>query len=134
MFLRAAFRRPLRPVVLPVRPFITTLSRASAPSSAAQSSSSPTPSPSSSQGPALEKPADLDAEESAIWDKLVESLAPTALNVRDVSGGCGSMYAIDVVSPAFKGVGLLKQQRMVNSVLGERVKAWHGLQLRTKAA
>ncbi|PKS10383.1 hypothetical protein jhhlp_002134 [Lomentospora prolificans] len=130
MFLRAAFRRPLRPTLLPSRLLATTPIRASAPSSAAQAPSS-TVAP---QQPALTKPTDLDAEESAIWDQLVANLSPTALTVRDVSGGCGSMYAIDVVSPAFKGVSLLKQQRMVNAVLGDRVKSWHGLQLRTKAA
>ncbi|MBE3047542.1 BolA/IbaG family iron-sulfur metabolism protein, partial [Candidatus Bathyarchaeota archaeon] len=81
-----------------------------------------------------QKPADLDEHESAVWDLLSAELTPTELTVRDVSGGCGSMYAIDVSSPAFRGLGILKQQRMVNSVLGERVKGWHGVQLRTKAA
>jgi len=127
MLLRTALRRPLRPAfLLPTRPLTTT--------ARLQSSAQTTPTTPASQQPALAKPSDLDPEESAIWDQLVESLSPTALAVRDVSGGCGSMYAIDVVSPAFKGMGLLKQQRTVNAVLGDRVKGWHGLQLRTKAA
>lgn len=90
--------------------------------------------PSATTPAALQKPEDLDEHESEIWDLLVGELSPTALTVRDVSGGCGSMYAIDVSSPAFRGLGMLKQQRMVNAVLGERVKGWHGVQLRTKAA
>ncbi|KAI9902336.1 hypothetical protein N3K66_001688 [Trichothecium roseum] len=60
------------------------------------------------------------------------SLEPaTSLLVRDVSGGCGSMYAIDISSPRFRGLSLLKQQRLVTKALGEKVKEWHGLQIRT---
>ncbi|CAG9983931.1 unnamed protein product [Clonostachys byssicola] len=61
-----------------------------------------------------------------------ETLSPTtSLLVRDVSGGCGSMYAIDIVSPQFKGKTLLAQQRLVTKALGDRVKEWHGVQIRT---
>jgi len=83
--------------------------------------------------PALEKPDHLDAAESTIWDKLVAEFAPSELIVQDVSGGCGSMYAIDITSAKFKGANMLKQQRMVNAVLGDMMKEWHGVQLRTKA-
>ncbi|OLN81431.1 Altered inheritance of mitochondria protein 1 [Colletotrichum chlorophyti] len=81
----------------------------------------------------LEKPDHLDAAESTIWDKLVAEFAPSELIVQDVSGGCGSMYAIDITSAKFKGANMLKQQRMVNAVLGDMMKQWHGVQLRTKA-
>ncbi|KAK7997684.1 Amidophosphoribosyltransferase [Apiospora arundinis] len=40
---------------------------------------------------ALEKPDSLDEAESSIWDKLTAEFAPIALQVMDVSGGCGSM-------------------------------------------
>uniref|UniRef100_A0A8H7K2V9 Bola-like protein n=1 Tax=Bionectria ochroleuca TaxID=29856 RepID=A0A8H7K2V9_BIOOC len=61
-----------------------------------------------------------------------DTLSPTtSLLVRDVSGGCGSMYAIDIVSPKFKGKTLLAQQRLVTKALGDRVKEWHGVQIRT---
>lgn len=72
--------------------------------------------------------------ESAIASTLSshESLRPTAsVLVRDVSGGCGSMYAIDIASPRFRGKNLLAQQRLVNRALGDQVKQWHGLQIRT---
>lgn len=60
------------------------------------------------------------------------SLSPaTSLLVRDVSGGCGSMYAIDISSPRFRGLSLLKQQRLVTKALGDKVKEWHGVQIRT---
>ncbi|KAK1623774.1 bola-like protein [Colletotrichum phormii] len=82
---------------------------------------------------ALEKPDHLDDAESTIWDKLTAEFAPSELIVQDVSGGCGSMYAIDITSAKFKGANMLKQQRMVNAVLGDMMKQWHGVQLRTKA-
>ena len=79
-----------------------------------------------------EKPADLTEGESRVWDKVVAELAPVELQVQDVSGGCGSMYAIDVSSERFRGLNMLKQQRLVNSVLADMVKQWHGVQLRTR--
>ncbi|KAH0423919.1 BolA-like protein [Colletotrichum camelliae] len=88
---------------------------------------------SATETPALEKPDHLDAAESTIWDKLVAEFSPSELIVQDVSGGCGSMYAIDITSAKFKGANMLKQQRMVNAVLGDMMKQWHGVQLRTKA-
>ena len=80
------------------------------------------------------KPDFLDPAESAVWDLLTVAFSPVELSVRDVSGGCGSMYAIDITSDKFRGCTMLKQQRMVNVVLGNLVKEWHGLQLRTKAS
>jgi stress-induced morphogen len=53
--------------------------------------------------------------------------------VQDVSGGCGSMYALDIVSEQFKGLPIVKQHRLVNKVLGEEIKKWHGVQMKTKA-
>ncbi|KAI1275077.1 bola-like protein [Xylaria sp. FL0933] len=79
-----------------------------------------------------EKPDYLNNAESAIWDKLVAEFSPTELIFLDVSGGCGSMYAIQITSEKFRGINMLKQQRMVNAVLGEEMKNWHGVQLRTR--
>ena len=44
------------------------------------------------------------------------------------------MYAIDIVSARFKGLSMIKQHRLVNGVLGEEIKGWHGVQLKTKAS
>lgn len=55
------------------------------------------------------------------------------LEVQDISGGCGSMYGLDIVSPRFKGLTVIKQHKLVNSVLAEEIKGWHGVQLKTKA-
>lgn len=43
------------------------------------------------------------------------------------------MYAVEIASPKFKGLTMIKQHRMVQEVLGEMIKGWHGLQLKTKA-
>lgn len=79
----------------------------------------------------LEKPADLDEGESQVWDILIREFAPTNLVVRDISGGCGSMYGVDICSDKFRGLNMLKQQRLVNAALGELVKQWHGIQIKT---
>ncbi|AMD20556.1 HDL188Wp [Eremothecium sinecaudum] len=72
-------------------------------------------------------------EETFIYGKLRDALQPSALKVTDISGGCGSMFAIDVTSSRFKGLTTVKQHRLVNEVLKEDIKKWHGLQLNTKA-
>lgn len=62
---------------------------------------------------------------------LQRELNPVKLDVQDISGGCGSMYGIEIVSERFRGLSMLKQQRLVNQVLGEEIRGWHGVQLRT---
>ncbi|KAI0480096.1 bola-like protein [Xylariaceae sp. FL0804] len=91
----------------------------------------PQPAPEEPQ-PAPEKPDYFNEAESAVWDKLVAEFCPTELMVQDISGGCGSMYGIEIASDKFRGLSSLKQQRLVNAVLGDKIKEWHGLQLRTK--
>jgi len=43
------------------------------------------------------------------------------------------MYALDIVSDKFSGLPIVKQHRLVNQVLGDEMKKWHGVQLKTKA-
>ncbi|KOS21786.1 Altered inheritance of mitochondria protein 1 [Escovopsis weberi] len=76
----------------------------------------------------------MSPAEAAIAAVLASELSPSRLLVQDVSGGCGSMYAIDIASPQFRGKSILKQQRMVNKALGDMVRAWHGVQIRTSAS
>ncbi|CAK9442194.1 uncharacterized protein LODBEIA_P59370 [Lodderomyces beijingensis] len=71
--------------------------------------------------------------ESKIYDILKSEFDPTKLSVQDVSGGCGSMFAISVESPKFKGLPMIKQHRLVNEKLKDEIKKWHGLQLKTKS-
>ena len=79
------------------------------------------------------EPSDTsDEAERKIFYKLRDSLHPAALNVQDISGGCGSMYSLDVVSDKFRGLGVVKQHKMVNEILKEEVKGWHGVQIKTR--
>ncbi|EEB06107.1 eukaryotic protein [Schizosaccharomyces japonicus yFS275] len=71
--------------------------------------------------------------EQSIAEKLKNAFQPTQLQVEDISGGCGSMYQINITSEAFRGKPLVKQHRMVNEVLQEDIKNMHGLQLVTKS-
>ncbi|THX22670.1 bola-like protein [Aureobasidium pullulans] len=82
---------------------------------------------------AVEAPDYLDEKELHIFQKVNAELEPTKLEVQDVSGGCGSMYALDIVSSKFKGLSVIKQHRLVNAVLKDEIKGWHGVQLKTKA-
>lgn len=103
---------------------------------ACRSYSSQSSSPAAGESPTpsgrLEKPDFLDDAESVIWDRLEAEFAPTELLVQDISGGCGSMYGIEIASEKFRGANMLKQQRMVNAVLGDLMKGWHGVQLKTR--
>lgn len=91
---------------------------------------SQTPSPSTPLPHPVFETSHLDAQEKEIHELLVKELQPTALEVQDVSGGCGSMYALSVTSEKFRGLSTMKQHRLVNGVLGEKVKGWHGVQIR----
>lgn len=70
--------------------------------------------------------------EQKIARMLQQHFQPTKLEVQDVSGGCGSMFAILVESAEFKGIPMIKQHRLVNEVLKDEIAQWHGLQLKTK--
>ncbi|KAF2076261.1 hypothetical protein CYY_002439 [Polysphondylium violaceum] len=74
-----------------------------------------------------------DAKGNKIRSLLVDQLKPISLDVIDMSGGCGSMYRIDIVSEEFKGKSILNQHRQVNSILKDVIPSLHGLTLNTKA-
>lgn len=76
--------------------------------------------------------ATLTAMEKLVINKLQGALQPKELSVRDISGGCGSMFSIFVKSDKFTGLNTIKQHRLVNEILEEEIKQWHGLQLTTK--
>ncbi|KAF2751454.1 bola-like protein [Sporormia fimetaria CBS 119925] len=81
-----------------------------------------------------EPPDYLNDAERHIFDKIRAELDPVKLEVQDISGGCGSMYALEIVSPKFKGLTIVKQHKLVNSILADEIKSWHGVQLRTRPA
>lgn len=41
------------------------------------------------------------------------------------------MYAVDIASPLFKGMSLVRQHRAVTDVLKEEIKQMHGIQIKT---
>ena len=43
------------------------------------------------------------------------------------------MYAIEIVSPQFKGKSTIEQHRVVNNILKGEIKIMHGLQLKTSS-
>ncbi|KAI9001141.1 bola-like protein [Trametes punicea] len=69
--------------------------------------------------------------ERAIYEKLTERFKPSELHVEDVSGGCGTFYQIIIASDQFKGLPLVKQQRLVNETLKQEIQGIHGLQVRS---
>ncbi|CAD6594790.1 XXYS1_4_G0050890.mRNA.1.CDS.1 [Saccharomyces cerevisiae] len=74
----------------------------------------------------------MTPEEKMITDKLQQELEPEVCKVQDVSGGCGSMFAINITSKKFDGLSLIKQHQLVNRILRDDISRWHGLQLTTK--
>ena len=105
--------------------------RKAAPSRGLRASSSSSSSSSRHPCPGLSKPPLLSPPESQIWDRLVHAYEPSRLVVQDISGGCGTMYLIEVTSARFRGMRELQQQRMVLATLKDLRSGWHGLQLRT---
>ncbi|CCH58237.1 hypothetical protein TBLA_0A04430 [Henningerozyma blattae CBS 6284] len=74
----------------------------------------------------------LSEQELDIYNKLSTQLDPVQLKVKDISGGCGSMFAIHISSNQFNNLSIIKQHQLVNSILKDDIKNWHGLQLTTK--
>ncbi|KIM67777.1 hypothetical protein SCLCIDRAFT_1209917 [Scleroderma citrinum Foug A] len=69
--------------------------------------------------------------EKTIISKLTERFSPTELAVQDVSGGCGSFFAIRIASEAFKGLTTVKQHKLVTETLKQEIGGIHGLQIKT---
>lgn len=74
------------------------------------------------------------SKENEMKTLLQDKLNTTDVKVVDISGGCGSMYKIEVTSPVFTGKSRVLQHRMVNDILKEEIKQMHGLTLVTKAS
>ncbi|KAN0097776.1 BolA protein [Tylopilus felleus] len=79
----------------------------------------------------LSTPASQSTTENTIVAKLTERFSPSELAVQDVSGGCGSFFAIKIASDAFKGLPTVKQHKLVTEVLKQEIQGIHGLQIKT---
>jgi len=65
--------------------------------------------------------------ERAIADKIAAGLGgATSVRVQDTSGGCGTMYQIEVVASDFADKTKIKQHQLVAKLIAEDVKQWHG--------
>ncbi|KAJ6627527.1 bola protein [Mycena sp. CBHHK59/15] len=62
---------------------------------------------------------------------MTARFSPSQLRIEDVSGGCGTFYAINITSEAFKGLSIVKQHKLVTQVLKEEIEGIHGLQIKT---
>lgn len=78
-------------------------------------------------------PPGLPERERTIWEKLIGKFSPSQLRVEDVSGGCGTFYAIVIASDSFKGLPIVKQHRLVTDTLKQEIEGIHGLQIKTIA-
>ena len=73
------------------------------------------------------------SEEEAMEDRLRSQLGASFVRVTDISGGCGSMYHVQVHSTKFAGLRMVQQHRMVNEVLKDNIKDMHGIRIETQA-
>ena len=71
----------------------------------------------------------MTSGEEEIYKLLMERFAPQEIQVQDVSGGCGSFYAIAIASKEFKGLKTVKQHMLVNQCLKDVISGIHGLQV-----
>ncbi|KAF7353053.1 Bola-like protein [Mycena venus] len=76
-------------------------------------------------------PVDAANKEQIIHNKLVERFSPSQLQIVDVSGGCGTFFAITIASEAFKGMPMVKQHQLVTRTIKEEIEEIHGLQIKT---
>ncbi|KAL9256587.1 BOLA2-like protein [Drosera capensis] len=61
---------------------------------------------------------------------LTTNLNPTHLEVIDTSGGCGTSFAIEIISEQFEGKRLLERHRLVNTALENEMKEIHALSIK----
>ena len=62
---------------------------------------------------------------------LVEALAPTSVEVVDVSGDCGSAFDVHVTSAKFAGMNRLAKHRLIHDALSSVMGKIHALSVKT---
>ncbi|KAJ1743183.1 hypothetical protein LPJ68_001187 [Coemansia sp. RSA 1086] len=105
---------------------------AAASRSALGSASAPAPAPAPAAARRLLSAAPsprMTGGEQQIYTKLSRELRPTKLTVSDASGGCGSMYVVEIEAECFRGLTRVKQTKMVNNLLKEEIKDMHGMRV-----
>eukprot|EP00694_Reclinomonas_americana_P005827 EC795354.1.p2 GENE.EC795354.1~~EC795354.1.p2 ORF type:complete len:129 (+),score=36.71 EC795354.1:49-435(+) len=72
--------------------------------------------------------------EEGMENVLKEELKAAFVRVRDISGGCGAMYEVEVDSPVLQGESLVAQRKLVKNALEPEIKNMHGITIKTKIA
>jgi len=91
------------------------------------SSNTPTEEPIKAEKTEGEKKLTDMLKQRFIKSKLIE--------VVDISGGCGSMYAVYVETSEFKNMRTVKQHQLVTEVLKKEIKDnMHGVRIQTAVA
>lgn len=63
--------------------------------------------------------------EDSLKEALRAKLQASAVEVTDVSGGCGQAFTAVIVSPQFNGLNRLKRHRLVNTALKDEIANIH---------
>lgn len=72
------------------------------------------------------------SREEGVRVAIKEKLRPTSLSVQDDGGGCeGGTLRVTVQSEAFRGKTIVAQHRLVNDAIGEYIKSFHAVVLKT---
>eukprot|EP01025_Chloroclados_australasicus_P065149 TRINITY_DN8833_c0_g3_i1.p2 TRINITY_DN8833_c0_g3~~TRINITY_DN8833_c0_g3_i1.p2 ORF type:complete len:114 (-),score=10.65 TRINITY_DN8833_c0_g3_i1:670-1011(-) len=72
--------------------------------------------------------------ELEVEQKLRQNLDIIDIKAKDISGGCGTMFSIQVEANDFKGKNTVQQHAMIYKVFKkELADQWHGVELSTKA-
>lgn len=50
----------------------------------------------------------------------------------DTSGGCGTMFHIDVESETFIEMSTVKQHKLITDILKDDIASWHGFTMKTR--
>ncbi|XP_008545533.1 bolA-like protein 3 isoform X2 [Microplitis demolitor] len=53
------------------------------------------------------------------------------IEVNDISGGCGAMFEVNVITSEFNGLSTVKQHRLINDTLKNEIKDMHGIRIST---
>lgn len=72
------------------------------------------------------------SREEGVRRAILEKLKPLSLHVQDDGGGCeGGTLRVTVTSEAFRGKTVVAQHRMVNEAIGDYMKSFHAVVLKT---
>ncbi|KAI3378752.1 hypothetical protein SNEBB_010391 [Seison nebaliae] len=76
-----------------------------------------------------------ESKESHIRSLIALSLPKAEkIEVEDISGGCGAMYEIRVISNEFTGMNRVKRHQMINASVKSLSSSWHGCRISARTS